>query len=39
VITPSLGDMLTWIDHRFADDPSPDQYAPTGQPDVEITRC
>jgi pimeloyl-ACP methyl ester carboxylesterase len=39
VIVPSLGDMLTWIDHRFADEPNPDQYAPTGQPDVEITRC
>jgi hypothetical protein len=31
--------MLTWIDHRFADEATPDQYAPTGQPDVEVTGC
>jgi hypothetical protein len=39
VIEPSLADMLTWIEHRFADESNPDQYAPTGQPDVEVSRC
>lgn len=39
VIQPSLDDMLTWIENRFADAPNPDDHTPTGQPDVEVTRC
>jgi dienelactone hydrolase len=39
VIGPSLSDMLTWIDHRFAGDPTPDEMVPTGQPDVEVQSC
>jgi pimeloyl-ACP methyl ester carboxylesterase len=39
VIGPSLTDMVTWIDNRFADEESPDPMEPTGQPDVEVQRC
>jgi pimeloyl-ACP methyl ester carboxylesterase len=39
VIGPSAGDMTTWIEHRFAGGDSPDPYQPTGQPDVQVTRC
>ncbi len=39
VIAPSLNDMLTWIGGRFADQPTPDPYVPTGQADVEVTGC
>ncbi len=39
VIPPSLDDMLTWIGDRFAGGQTPDPYAPTGQPDVEVTGC
>lgn len=39
VIAPSLNDMLTWIGDRFADQPTPDPYVPTGQADVEVTGC
>lgn len=39
VIAPSLNDMLTWIGARFADQPTPDPYVPTGQADVEVTGC
>ena len=31
--------MLTWIGDRFADQPTPDPYVPTGQADVEVTGC
>jgi fermentation-respiration switch protein FrsA (DUF1100 family) len=39
VIGPSLADMTTWIDNRFAGEPSPDAMQPAGQPDVEVQRC
>jgi dipeptidyl aminopeptidase/acylaminoacyl peptidase len=42
VITPSLPDMIHWIGDRFAAngrETTTDPYAPTGQPDVEVTRC
>jgi pimeloyl-ACP methyl ester carboxylesterase len=44
VIAPSAGDMITWIQHRFANqtktvEPSPDPYAPTGMAGVEVTKC
>lgn len=39
VIPPSLGDMETWIDHRFAGAPAPDVTAPKGQPDIQAQRC
>jgi pimeloyl-ACP methyl ester carboxylesterase len=39
VIGPSLADMTTWIDNRFAGVESPDPMAPTGQDDVEVQRC
>jgi fermentation-respiration switch protein FrsA (DUF1100 family) len=39
VIGPSFNDMLTWIGHRFAGDPAPDPYQPSGQPDVQAQSC
>ena len=39
VIAPSADDMITWIGDRFAGDPNPDPYKPTGQPDVQTTTC
>jgi dipeptidyl aminopeptidase/acylaminoacyl peptidase len=39
VIGPSLDDMIQWINNRFAGEANPDAYAPTGQPDVQVTRC
>jgi pimeloyl-ACP methyl ester carboxylesterase len=39
VIGPSSSDMIQWIQHRFDDGDNPDPYVPTGQPDIEITRC
>ncbi|MGO9027487.1 MAG: lipase family protein [Acidimicrobiales bacterium] len=30
VIPVSMDDMITWIGHRFAGDPDPDPYVPTG---------
>jgi len=39
VIITSLADMIEWMQHRFADEPTPDPYTPTGQPDVQVTRC
>ena len=39
VIGPSLTDMLTWIGHRFAGDPTPDPMMPTGQDDVQVQSC
>lgn len=39
VIGASLPDMVQWITHRFADEPTPDTYTPTGQPDVQVSRC
>jgi hypothetical protein len=39
VIGPSSGDMIHWITDRFAGDPTPDPYVPTGQSDIEVTSC
>lgn len=39
VIAPSMGDMVHWMADRFADQPAPDPYHPTGQADVQITTC
>lgn len=39
VIPASTDDMLTWIQHRFAGDPTPDAMVPAGQPDVETQSC
>jgi hypothetical protein len=39
VVVPSFGDMLTWINDRFAGGPAPDPAPPTGQPDVSAQRC
>jgi pimeloyl-ACP methyl ester carboxylesterase len=39
VIGPSFGDMLGWINRRFAGDPTPDAVAPTGLPDVQTQSC
>jgi pimeloyl-ACP methyl ester carboxylesterase len=39
VIGPSAADMIEWIEHRFAGGASPDPYEPTGQDDVQVTRC
>jgi len=39
VIAPSAGDMTHWIADRFAGGANPDPYKPTGQSDIDITRC
>jgi pimeloyl-ACP methyl ester carboxylesterase len=39
VIGVSYGDMLHWINDRFAGNPAPDPTAPTGQPDVQTQTC
>jgi pimeloyl-ACP methyl ester carboxylesterase len=39
VIAPSAKDMIHWIDDRFAGGSNPDPYAPTGQSNVQVTRC
>ena len=39
VIGPSASDMLTWMDHRFSGEATPDPMTPTGQSDVAVTRC
>jgi pimeloyl-ACP methyl ester carboxylesterase len=39
VIGPSANDMLRWIKDRFAGGANPDPYVPTGQSDIEITKC
>ncbi len=39
VIGPSFNDMVHWIHDRFAGDPNPDTYAPTGLPGVQVTTC
>lgn len=39
VIAPSMGDMLTWITHRFDNGVNPDPLIPTGQADVQPTVC
>lgn len=39
VLGPSNADTLTWLGNRFAGDPTPDPYFPTGQADVQATVC
>jgi hypothetical protein len=39
VIPPSANDMIEWIKHRFDDGANPDPYVPTGQGDIQVTRC
>jgi alpha-beta hydrolase superfamily lysophospholipase len=39
VIAPSLNDMLTWIDHRFAGEPAPDPMQPQGPPVPTTQSC
>ncbi|MEY2451908.1 MAG: hypothetical protein QOD92_1482 [Acidimicrobiaceae bacterium] len=39
VVGPSFGDMLMWINNRFAGAPAPDAVAPAGQTDVQVQRC
>jgi alpha-beta hydrolase superfamily lysophospholipase len=39
VIGPSMGDMVHWIADRFAGDPNPDPYQPTGLPGIQTTTC
>jgi alpha-beta hydrolase superfamily lysophospholipase len=42
VIAVSAGDMMHWIADRFAGDPDPDPYTPTGEPpdnSVQTTTC
>ena len=39
VIAPSIQDMVTWIDNRFAGAPNPDTYQPTGQADIQAQTC
>ncbi len=38
-IAASIDDMLSWIEHRFDGDPTPDTMVPTGQPDVAVQSC
>jgi dienelactone hydrolase len=39
VIAPSANDMIQWMKDRFADGSNPDPYVPTGQGDIQVTRC
>ncbi len=39
VIAPSANDMIRWIADRFAGGSNPDPYAPTGQKNVQVTKC
>ncbi|MCD9624896.1 alpha/beta fold hydrolase [Rhabdothermincola salaria] len=39
VVLPSSGDMLRWIDDRFAGEPAPDPYQPVGPPVPETQSC
>jgi hypothetical protein len=39
VVAPSFDDMVQWIADRFAGDPVPDPYVPTGQADVYAVTC
>jgi pimeloyl-ACP methyl ester carboxylesterase len=39
VIAVSAPDMVHWIADRFAGDPAPDSYVPSGQPGVQTTTC
>ncbi len=39
VIQYYMGDMVHWLDDRFAGDPNPDPYQPVGLPGVTTTVC
>jgi alpha-beta hydrolase superfamily lysophospholipase len=39
VVVASLGDMVTWIGHRFAGEPAPDPMQPVGPPIPETQSC
>jgi len=39
VVGSSAEDMLTWMEHRFAGDATPDPMTPKGQADVVVRRC
>ena len=39
VIAPSSPDMVRWMSDRFADKANPNAEAPTGLPNVQVTRC
>lgn len=39
VIAPSAPDMIRWMADRFAGQPSPDPYQPTGMPGIETSVC
>jgi hypothetical protein len=39
VLAPSMADMDHWIADRFAGDPAPDPYHPTGLTDVQVSGC
>ena len=39
VVHAARTDMLTWLAHRFAGDPSPDPMTPTGEHGISVTRC
>ncbi len=39
VIVPSAPDMVHWMADRFAGDPNPDPYAPSGEAGVQTTTC
>jgi hypothetical protein len=39
VIAVSAPDMVRWIADRFAGDPAPNSYVPSGQPGVQTTTC
>ncbi len=39
VIVPSMSDMVHWIADRFAGDPNPDPYQPSGLAGVQTTTC
>lgn len=39
VIAPSANDMIHWIADRFAGQPNPDPYMPTGMSGIQTTTC
>jgi pimeloyl-ACP methyl ester carboxylesterase len=39
VVVVSAADMIHWIADRFAGGTNPDPYVPTGQSDIQTTRC
>ena len=39
VIPPASGDFIQWMADRFANDPNPDPYQPSGQAGIMTTTC